>query len=656
MYIQGSNNPGNAARDFYLQPFGGDIDIGSGKIELNGNGNAVFHNSGFTQLDVQTDRTADSSNIGGLRFLNASGNPQSAVYGYVGKRLGLLTDNKERLYINETGDVLIGGTLPDSPNISLDADGNITNNVSSRSTTIDGQAWQNSASFGGSNTNFMVANILRGDNTRSSAIGNNNTAGDLYFFNNVSGNKTTYMRLKNGGNLQLGTNLTNTAAKITLQPDGSAEFKNTVQVHSTTDAGDSNAFQTYNSSGVLRTSIGGNGTFIIRNAANDGNTIILDADGSGTFAGGKIVFNTTGSANFTGYVQANRTTEGSQLDGSFNHDAQFDVRTDGEVRIASSTSPTIRLSANGNAYFGSNKVALESSGSNGVITVKDSGGTTNITLEGSDGSIINKSYIAIQRDGTTDNTKGLLLIRNGNGSSTNQSFLVNGNGAFVGGVNADGSTAAIKLNADGTSVFKGTMRVRATTNPWIEMGYLDNSSNHRIQWDSAKLKISADADNDVGSSAIQFSVDGTDVAEITPGGNASFDGKVTSQSTSSSDSDTTLATKDYVDAAAAGTGGTVAAWVNFQGSNGSIRRSFNCSGVTDYGPGNYFVNFTTGMTDANYCITASCSGTQGYLMGAVPVQSYQDSGAQTTNGFTLYTQQNGNQLLDEPYVFAAVMS
>ena len=39
------------------------------------------------------------------------------------------------------------------------------------------------------------------------------------------------------------------------------------------------------SSGVLRTSIGGNGTFVIRNAANDANNIVLDPNGTGTFEG-----------------------------------------------------------------------------------------------------------------------------------------------------------------------------------------------------------------------------------------------------------------------------------------------------------------------------------------------------------------------------------
>jgi hypothetical protein len=43
------------------------------------------------------------------------------------------------------------------------------------------------------------------------------------------------------------------------------------------------------------------------------------------------------------------------------------------------------------------------------------------------------------------------------------------------------------------------------------------------------------------------------------------------------------------------------AWVNFNGTGTvAIRGSFNVSSITDNGTGNYTVNFTTAMPDANY--------------------------------------------------------
>ena len=52
------------------------------------------------------------------------------------------------------------------------------------------------------------------------------------------------------------------------------------------------------------------------------------------------------------------------------------------------------------------------------------------------------------------------------------------------------------------------------------------------------------------------------------------------------------------------------AWVNFSGtSTVAIRASFNVSSITDNGTGDYTVNFTTAMPDANYCLTALVNAT-----------------------------------------------
>ena len=48
------------------------------------------------------------------------------------------------------------------------------------------------------------------------------------------------------------------------------------------------------------------------------------------------------------------------------------------------------------------------------------------------------------------------------------------------------------------------------------------------------------------------------------------------------------------------------AWVNFVGSSGSIRSSFNVSSITRNGTGDYTVNFTSAFSDVNY--TPVCTG------------------------------------------------
>ena len=54
--------------------------------------------------------------------------------------------------------------------------------------------------------------------------------------------------------------------------------------------------------------------------------------------------------------------------------------------------------------------------------------------------------------------------------------------------------------------------------------------------------------------------------------------------------------------------GIAKAWVNFNGTGTvAIRASYNVSSITDNGVGDYTVNFTTAMVDANYTSVITCS-------------------------------------------------
>ena len=82
--------------------------------------------------------------------------------------------------------------------------------------------------------------------------------------------------------------------------------------------------------------------------------------------------------------------------------------------------------------------------------------------------------------------------------------------------------------------------------------------------------------------------------------------------------------------------GTAKAWVNFNGTGTvAIRRAFNVSSITDNSTGNYTVNFTTAMSDANYSTVVSADAASGlfgtisssatYLTGSVKVTTYNGS-------------------------------
>ncbi len=58
--------------------------------------------------------------------------------------------------------------------------------------------------------------------------------------------------------------------------------------------------------------------------------------------------------------------------------------------------------------------------------------------------------------------------------------------------------------------------------------------------------------------------------------------------------------------------GVCRAWVNFNGTGTvAIRASFNVTSITDNGTGNYTINFTTAMADANYVTSGASSTSSG---------------------------------------------
>ena len=82
--------------------------------------------------------------------------------------------------------------------------------------------------------------------------------------------------------------------------------------------------------------------------------------------------------------------------------------------------------------------------------------------------------------------------------------------------------------------------------------------------------------------------------------------------------------------------GRAKAWVNFNGlsSTAVIRSSFNVSSITDEAAGDYTVNFTNAMSDADYCVCGAASDTAtgaGYRWLAVG-SDYRSDFSKTANG------------------------
>ena len=95
------------------------------------------------------------------------------------------------------------------------------------------------------------------------------------------------------------------------------------------------------------------------------------------------------------------------------------------------------------------------------------------------------------------------------------------------------------------------------------------------------------------------------------------------------------------------------AWVNFNGTGTvAIRASGNVTSITDNGVGDYTVNFTTAMPDANYSVSATSdrltSGTNGGIFNVLT------STTPTTSAVRLITFQVSVGVYDPTYANVAI--
>ena len=92
------------------------------------------------------------------------------------------------------------------------------------------------------------------------------------------------------------------------------------------------------------------------------------------------------------------------------------------------------------------------------------------------------------------------------------------------------------------------------------------------------------------------------------------------------------------------------AWVNFNGtSTVAIRASGNVTSITDNGTGNYTMNFTTAMPDANYSGVFGCNDN-----GNTTTMCYRSGGTKTTSAFQVSTASGVATLADNDMCMCAV--
>lgn len=97
--------------------------------------------------------------------------------------------------------------------------------------------------------------------------------------------------------------------------------------------------------------------------------------------------------------------------------------------------------------------------------------------------------------------------------------------------------------------------------------------------------------------------------------------------------------------------GSAKAWVSFNGvSTASIRASYNVSSVTRLQAGDYTINFTVAMSDANYCVNMSSQSP----VDNISSQCVMYNQTPTTSAFRMRTGVVGVAYYDCAYVYASV--
>ena len=107
--------------------------------------------------------------------------------------------------------------------------------------------------------------------------------------------------------------------------------------------------------------------------------------------------------------------------------------------------------------------------------------------------------------------------------------------------------------------------------------------------------------------------------------------------------------------------GIAKAWVQFTGSTATINNSFNVSSITRNSTGDYTVNFTTAMPNANYAVNATTSNYgNGTTVGTIQIfqqTTTQTQVAPTTSNFRFVTYNyNYTTVVDPTYVCVSVFS
>jgi hypothetical protein len=471
----------------------------------------------------------------------------------------ITTNGSERLRITSAGLVGIGTS---SPSTKLEISGNEATANFIVATNTDAFAW---SGFRLRNTGTSGRNYDIGLGGNSSGA---STAGNFYVYDNTAGAQR--ITLDSSGRVGIGT----TSPGALLHVSGGRTYLGSSDGYELAFARTGNYFYVYNDGGnlsgklSLTTSAGAGGGEIITftqdtkrvGIGTSSVSALLHAKGAGgATSGSELLRLETTQATGGNWISF---TDASARKGYIG----YKETTDDNLYIANEESGHVVIPGTTRLGIGTTSVSelLHLNGASAAIQVQDSGATNSI------GKIINASGILyIQSQNNTSH--GQIAFRTSDGSATERARIDSSGRLLV-----------------GTSTGHGTLQVHDGTFVLSKPASGSERNWRLLPSDAAAgdlaIQQSTTAGGTTYSSKWAIGADGS-FSSVIPGGSTLYPRF------------------------------GCRAWVNFNGSGGGIRASGNVSSVTVNTTGNYTINFSTAMVDANFSVAGLCSvgGADGFL-------------------------------------------
>ena len=283
-------------------------------------------------LSCDSSGQYDNRNGAKIGFIaeDAPGSAQKTAVAFsTQSNAGDTNDFGERMRLDSSGDLLIGGTLPSAPNIRLKSDGEAEFNAGALKVSEDYLSVHRNGARKGyfgwpspSNNDFQIFNEVSNGNVE------------------IATNGTKRLTVKNTGNVLIGGTLPS-APNIELKSDGSATFAGSVYSgDSTSNSGQIRAIAPVSAPST-------NTAFQVKYGAAD--NVLIKYDGSATFDGNvvcsKLTAASTGNSAVLVLDQTSATYNLESNTGDFRIYAttgsvgeKFRVKNNGDVKVSGSVS------------------------------------------------------------------------------------------------------------------------------------------------------------------------------------------------------------------------------------------------------------------------------------------------------------------------------